>query len=138
MKTGFLYRVAEKYLNEYGDRLREVCFVFPSVRSSLFFQKYIGQISGKALFAPTVTTIDNLFASLSPYRKGDRIELLHILYLNYKRLSHSELEFDDFLNLGEVLLSDFSDIDKYLVDAEKIFANISDLRSLDSDYSFLS
>ena len=138
MKTGFLYRVAEKYLNEYGDRLREVCFVFPSVRSSLFFQKYIGQISGKALFAPTVTTIDNLFASLSPYRKGDRIELLHILYLNYKRLSHSELEFDDFLNLGEVLLSDFSDIDKYPVDAEKIFANISDLRSLDSDYSFLS
>ncbi len=140
--TPFLKQIAKAYLENYQGDLRECLFVFPSRRSSLFFQKYLGQCSGRPMFAPGITTIGELVSTLSPYRKGDRIELLYILYQTYSRVFDEAGEqhagFDDFVGWGEALLADFNDVDKYLVDASRLFANISDLHQLDSGYEFLS
>ena len=37
-----------------------------------------------------------------------------------------------------MLLNDFDDIDKYMVDARMLFRNVSDLKSLDDDFNYLS
>ena len=37
-----------------------------------------------------------------------------------------------------MLLSDFDQVDKYLIDADMLFSNISDLKVLESDFSYLS
>ena len=140
--TPFLKQIAKAYLENYQGDLRECLFVFPSRRSSLFFQKYLGQCNGRPMFAPGITTIGELVSTLSPYRKGDRIELLYILYQKYSQVFDEAGEphagFDDFVGWGEALLADFNDVDKYLVDASRLFANISDLHQLDSGYEFLS
>ena len=41
--------------------------------------------------------------------------------------------FDEFVYWGDVFLNDFDDIDKYLVDAEKLFTNIGDLQKLTAE-----
>ena len=44
---------------------------------------------------------------------------------------------DDFYFWGELLISDFDDVDKNMVDADKLFSNLQDLKNLMDDYEFL-
>lgn len=142
MKNSFLYQIAKVYSAQNEVDLRRCLFVFPSRRSSLFFQKYMGQCSSKPLFSPDIITIGDLFARLSDLRRGDKIELLYILWTQYSAICRDrgrESEgFDEFVSLGETVLADFNDVDKYLADHAKLFTLIGDLRELDSGYDFLS
>ncbi|MBQ7221863.1 MAG: PD-(D/E)XK nuclease family protein [Bacteroidales bacterium] len=139
---GFLYSIAEKFISEYGDGIKDFCFVFPNRRASLFFRKYLGQNSPRPIFSPLLTTISDLFSSLSDLDKGDSIELQYILYKEYSALCPScgmtAESFDEFVDWGETILSDFNDVDRYMVDADALFANVEDLKNLDTDYTFLS
>ena len=134
----FLYKIAEVFYRQYGAELYTHTFVFPNRRAGIFFQKYLAEIAGKPVFSPTVMTIQELFALLSPYQPADKIQLLVMLYGHFVKVSHSEESFDEFLYWGEMLLNDFSDVDKHLVDARQLFRNIRDLRSLETDKSYLT
>lgn len=135
----FLRQVAEIYLERERENLMDACFVFPNRRSSLFFRKYLGQQSGSALFSPPVTTINALFHELSDRLPVDRIKALLMLYQVYRQATQDQEEsLEHFLVWGDMLLNDFSDLDKYLVDPKQLFANVRDLKELDSGYEFLS
>ena len=134
----FLYNVAQAYYNKYGAAVSRYTFVSPNRRAGLFFQKYLAEIAQKPIFSPSILTISDLFERLSGYKKADRIEMLFLLYDIYIDISKSSETFDEFLYWGDMLLNDFDDVDKYLVDAKQLFHNIYDLKEIDSDYSFLS
>lgn len=138
MTTPFLHQIAQTFYARYGNSLHQHVFVFPNRRAGVFFQKYIAEIAEKPVFSPTILTIQELFERLSPYQTADRIELLVLLYELYSRISRSEDTFDDFVYWGEMLLNDFNDVDKYLVDAQQLFRNIKDLREMDGDTSYLN
>ena len=86
MENSFLYQIAKVYTAQTDVELRRCLFVFPSRRSSLFFQKYLGQCSDAPLLSPDIITIGDLFARLSPYRRGDKILLMYILWQFYKNV----------------------------------------------------
>ncbi len=44
---------------------------------------------------------------------------------------------DDFYFWGELLISDFDDVDKNMVDADKLFSNLQGLKNLMDNYDFL-
>lgn len=136
----FLEAVAAKYARR--ESLDRVCFVFPNRRSSVFFRKYLGQQAGKPLFVPALLTIDGLFQQLSGLKPVGRVQALDILYRIYARLLEDEGRqaepFDDFIYWGDVILSDFDDIDKYRVDAGRMLVNLRELKALSSDYDFLN
>ncbi|MDR2955976.1 MAG: PD-(D/E)XK nuclease family protein [Prevotella sp.] len=134
----FLYNVAQVYYKTYGQDISKFTFVFPNRRAGVFFQYYLSQIVGKPIFSPEILTISDLFERLSPYKKADRIEMLFLLYDIYKCISASTETFDEFLYWGEMLLNDFDDVDKYLVDAKQLFSNIHDLKEIDAGFSYLS
>ena len=131
--------MAERFLAETGGELRGYTFVFPNRRSSLFFRRYLGESVSRAVFSPRLTNINDLFSALSGLRSLDKITLLHRLYTVFKdRLEGFSESLDEFIYRGEVILNDFDDIDKYLVDARRLFANISDIKEIDSRYDYLS
>ena len=134
----FLQQVAELFYREYGAQIYRLTFVFPSRRAGVFFQKYLSQIAGKPIFSPRMVTVQELFESLSDLRLADRTELLTILYAQFKLLSNSEDPFDSFLYWGDMLLNDFSDVDKHIVDARQLFGNVTNLKSMEDDKSYLS
>lgn len=136
--TPFLYRIASTFYQQYGDDLYRLTFVFPNRRAGVFFQKYLAEVAEKPIFSPNIITISELFESLSEYRLADRIEMLVMLYDHYRRISESVESFDEFLFWGEMLLNDFSDVDKHLADARQLFRNVQDLKSMDSDMSYLT
>ena len=150
MGEEFLRLVARAYVN-HGMPFGKILFVFPNRRSMKFFQKYLGEeygkLYGKPLFSPQMLTISELFSDISGISQVDPIEAQYILYRNYINLKYPQdpfdvaagkETFDEFLHWGNLILSDFNDIDKYLIDPKQLFTNIHDLKQLDSDYSFLS
>lgn len=133
-----LRKVAEEFYRREGVSIKELCFVFPNRRSGLFFKKYLSQIADKVLFLPSITTFKDLIITMSGKREADKIELLFDIYQAYCEVSGSGESFDDFLYWGEIILSDFDTTDKYRVNASKLFANIKEIKEIESDYSFLS
>ena len=139
MRKEFLRSVAGQFYSLTGGDMRGYCFVFPNRRSSLFFRRYLGECTDRPIFAPRITNINDLFSELSGLRPLDRITLLHRLYSVYReKVPGYDESFDDFIYRGEVILGDFDDIDKYMADAEGLFANIRDLKEIESRYSYLS
>lgn len=134
----FLYQVATLFYQQYGVEIHRLAFVFPNRRAGLFFQKYLSEISERPLFSPSILTINDLFMQLSGKHPADKIQMLFRLYELYKQRSGSSESFDEFIYWGEMLLNDFDDIDKYMVDARMLFRNVSDLKSLDDDFNYLS
>lgn len=136
--TPFLYQIASLFYNRYGAEISKLAFVFPNRRAGLFFQKYLSEVAEKPLFSPTILTINDLFVQLSGKQAADRVGMLFTLYEIYIRHSGSSETFDEFLYWGEMLLNDFDDIDKYMADARMLFTNVTDLREIENDFSFLS
>ena len=134
----FLHQVASVFFREYGTKISRLAFVFPNRRAGLFFCKYLSEIAGKALFAPRILTINDLLTNMSGKQPADRIGMLFRLYHIYSEISRSEETFDEFVYWGEMLLGDFDDVDKYMVNAKMLFTNVTDLRALDDGFDFLS
>ncbi len=139
MAKEFLRSVAETLFSAAGNRLKDYCIVFPNRRSALFFRKYLGETVNMPLFSPRLTTVNDLFASMSGLKVADRITLLARLYGVFTScVAGFDEPFDDFIYRGEVLLGDFDDIDKYLVDAQALYGNISDLKEIESRYDYMT
>ncbi len=134
----FLLQVARHYFSAGG--LERLCFIFPNRRAEVFFRKYLGELvrdSGQPMMSPAVCTMNDFFYGAAGVGEADQISLLLELYDCYCALNPQHESLDDFIFWGGVLLSDFNDVDKYLVKAESLFANISDLRKMQDSYEYL-
>lgn len=117
--------------------LSQCLFCFPNRRSALFFSRHLQQAFGGACCLPSFTTISELFGLFSTRRVADRTTLLFRLFQVYDRLSQRQVRetFDQFVYWGDMLLSDFDDVDKYLVDADSLFSNVRDLKEIEARFA---
>lgn len=129
----FLHSVAHRIWDEHQNDIDRVLVVFNNRRAGLFLQQQMLSLSDKPFFLPRIIGIDDLVAELGNTTIAPHEFLLFELY-NIHRQQESEEQhyqsFEDFISLGEMMLTDFSEIDLYCVDAEKLFSNIRELRRL--------
>lgn len=133
----FLQLVAQDLYTKIGNDLSRTAIVFPNKRASLFFNEYLAAQSDRPLWSPAYVSISELFRQLSPLKPGDPIRLVCELYKVFREETRSEETLDDFYFWGELLISDFDDVDKNLVDADRLFSNLQDLKNIMDDYDFL-
>ena len=133
----FLQLVAQDLYKKIGNDLSRVAIVFPNKRASLFFNEYLAAQSDRPIWSPAYVSISELFRQLSPWKSGDPIRLVCELYKVFREETRSEETLDDFYFWGELLISDFDDADKNLVDADRLFSNLQDLKNIMDDYDFL-
>ncbi|OIP82319.1 MAG: hypothetical protein AUK44_08020 [Porphyromonadaceae bacterium CG2_30_38_12] len=133
--NSFLFRVAEAYFTHYKQDISNFTFVFPNRRAGLFFRKYIAQLTPKPLFSPEICTINECFEATSELQNADRLSNLFLIYQLYKSVSQTDESFDAFVFWGDMLLTDFDQVDKYLVDAKQLFTNITELNEIDRLYN---
>ncbi|MGF7140022.1 PD-(D/E)XK nuclease family protein [Roseimarinus sediminis] len=134
----FLGEVADYLFKRNSNELDRLTVVFPNRRAGLFFQKYLSTLSQRPFFSPNIITISELVSELASVQLIENNRLVTELYEVYSRLLKSNETLDDFFYWGEMMLSDFNDLDKYLVDARQLFQNIQSLREIDSGFDFLS
>ena len=138
----FLKQVADHYYNR-GD-IGECCFVFPNRRSMVFFSRFLseavknGGVMTRPIVAPEMLTINDFFHKMGGVRSIDRVRLLIELYECYRECNPKCEALDEFIFWGDVILADFNDVDKYLVDPKQLFANISDLKKIQDTYTYLT
>ena len=133
----FLQLVARDLYAKIGNDLSRTAIVFPNKRASLFFNEYLATETDRPLWSPAYVSISELFRQLSPLKSGDPIRLVCELYKVFREETRSEETLDDFYFWGELLISDFDDVDKNLVDADKLFSNLQELKNIMDDYDFL-
>jgi hypothetical protein len=132
----FLKLVAEHLTSCHGEKVHEVCLLFPGRRAGVFFMKHFSEyVRNKPVWLPQIKTISELISDLSDLSVADPLILNYELFQVYKEIHKSEETFDTFYPFGEMLLNDFDDIDKYLVDTRQIFKNISDLKDIDNSFA---
>jgi hypothetical protein len=98
MGKEYLRSVAQVFITNHREELRNFCFVFPNKRSSLFFRKYLSETAEAPVFSPSFTTINELFGAISGLVVLDKITLLYRLYCSFAKVIKDYKEsFDDFL-----------------------------------------
>jgi CRISPR/Cas system-associated exonuclease Cas4 (RecB family) len=133
----FLYELAEKLYREHPHP-EVVTLVFPNRRASLYFRKYLSQVIEKPTFSPRLITVEEFIHAYSTLAVPDKLELIHRLYQAYQVVTHTEEDFDRFYFWGEMLVRDFDEVDKYLVNAPLLFTDLSNQKELDSKFDFLT
>ena len=135
--TPFLKQVADHYYNE--GKIEDKCFVFPNRRSMVWFRKHLcSAVKDVPLLAPQMLTINDFFSRVSGVPASDRVRLLLELYDSYKALNPKAESLDEFIFWGDVILADFNDVDKYLVDPKQLFANVADFKALQDTFEYLT
>ena len=133
----FLQLVAHDLYTKIGNDLSRTVLVFPNKRANLFFNEYLAEESDQPIWSPAAMSISDLLQKLSVQKVGEPIRLVCELYKVFKEETESRETLDDFYFWGELLISDFDDVDKNMVDADKLFSNLQDLKNLMDDYEFL-
>lgn len=136
MKT-FLESVAEDLYKKIGNDLSHTAVVFPNKRAGLFFNEHLAAQSEQPIWSPAYVSISELFRKLSPWKVGDPIRLVCELHKVFCQETNSEETLDDFYFWGELLISDFDDVDKNMVDTDRLFTNLHELKEIGNDYQFL-
>jgi len=133
----FLAYVAEDIIRKYGTDLSHIAIVFPNKRASLFLNEHLARLAGHPMWSPAYVTISDLFRQQSSLTVADPIKLVSDLHKSFCLCTGSQETLDKFYGWGQLLLSDFDDIDKNMADADRVFANLRDIHELD-DISYLT
>ena len=134
----FLSQCAEYIHRKHAGEMQDICLVFPNRRAGVFFTAYLQKQIQGAEIGPAVTTVNELFSGFSEFFPGERLQLISLLYDVFKAHTQTSETFDEFYFWGEILLADFNDIDRYLVNAEDLFRNIADIREIESLFDYLT
>ena len=123
MKT-FLENIAEELLKDGGNDFSKTCIVLPNRRAGVFLRDAISRQSNKAIWAPTVLSIEDFVFSLSEVVKADQTTLLFSFYEVYRQSVSDPQTIELFANWAPTFLSDVNELDLNLIDAEDIFAQL--------------
>lgn len=138
----FLKAVAQVYASRWKNR-EELCFVLPNRRSCAFLTDNFNQLTGtRAAIAPRIVSIADFTEQLSERVVDSRIDLLFLLYDQYRSYIKSEdtvddsmaVSFDNFRIWADTLLEDFNDVEMWMVPTRMLFKNVSNLREIESSY----
>lgn len=128
-----------KFLEELAEHIHanypnpgKVCIVSPNKRAGIFLRKYLSEKYKKTVFAPTVFGIEDFFIHLSGFTIADKFEQLFIFYKIHQQIEKTNAEtIDSFASWATTLLSDFNELDQYLVDSNKFFSSLNADRALE-------
>ena len=133
----FLEYVAEDIISKYGTDLSHTVVVFPNKRASLFLNDHLARQARHPIWSPVYITISELFRRLTTLQTADPIKLVCDLHKSFCLKTGSSETLDKFYGWGQLLISDFDDMDKNMADADRVLANLRDIHELD-DISYLT
>src|SRR4030095_9312368 len=131
----FLERFADELLNKYGENISRICVIFPSRRAGIYFKKYLSMKIDTPIWAPAVSAIQDFISKYSSYPVSDKLSLVFELFEVFKKHGPEE-SFDKFYPWGEMLLNDFDEIDKNLVNADHLFRILHEYKKVEGEFEF--
>jgi len=128
----FLHDIIEKLIDE-GVDFQKSIFILPNKRAGLFLKQILSQQLKQTLFSPEILSSQEFISQLSEIKQLDNINALFKFYEVYSELTPSDKteSFDQFSSWAQILMNDFTEIDRYLIDPNKIFDYLSAIKEID-------
>ena len=117
--ASFLQLLAKDIIRKYGTDFADLTIIFPNKRAGLFLAEELSRQIDRPVWMPEILTLTEYIEKHSGLKKAETLSLIIKLYKSYTAVSGSSEKFEDFYFWGNMLLADFDDIDKYLVDAKE-------------------
>jgi len=129
--TSFLEDVVAEVEMKY-ETFEDLIFVLPSKRAGTFLRKALAEKADKTFFAPDIYSIEEFIEKISGLAYATQTQQLFYLYKTYiSRKPDPQDNFYSFSKWGQTLLQDINEIDRYLIDAEKLFDSLSDIQEME-------
>ena len=129
----FITQIAD-YILENQWSLEDLVIILPSVRARKYLEMELASKFDHPIFAPKILTIDNWIKGASTLKVVDKLNILFELYRVHLAIEEDAVNrsFDTFYNWATILLADFEEIDKYLVDPKQLFKNLKDVKDIEN------
>lgn len=129
----FLNLIAHHIHTHYKDSVESVCIVLPSKRGAIFLKDHFHKVFTKTTWLPDIQSAEEFIEELSGLKQADEIDLIAFLYESYLACFTGEKEpFDKFSKWGHLMIQDFNEIDRYLVDAKQIYQNLAHIKEIEN------
>lgn len=130
----FLGHIADRILASHGSRMEEICLVFPTRRSKVYFIDELRKRQhGRTFFLPQILTFDALIEEMTAFRIADQSEIAwYLLFVCNNPGADFHQQPDEVLTFGNILISDFNQTDLHLVDANWFIDYLSEAKALET------
>lgn len=128
----FIYDVL-KQLKHNNVSISKLTFIVPSKRAGLFLKHELSKVEQQTIFAPAILSIEEFVSSISQLQSISNTELLFEFYSVYKTLTkpaHQDA-FVTFSKWAQIVLQDFNEVDRYLIEPEAIFTQLSAIKAME-------
>lgn len=130
--TSFLDKIAQRVFTDFPESFENLTLVLPNKRARVFLIEKLKNKTDKTFFAPKIISIEEFIYDISKIKAIDNIELLFCFYEVYKSLTPAEntQDFETFSNWAKMLIGDFNEIDRYLLNPERVFSYLKDIEDI--------
>jgi len=126
----FIDRVADEYIQRI-ESAPKTEIIFPTRRAALYLHQSLSKRINQPIWTPQTTTLDQFVKREMNTQFLEPLEGLFELHRIFDSVSKDEISFDRFSKWGRMMLNDFSEIDRYLVDPKAFFNHLEAYKKLD-------
>ena len=128
----FLKDVVKEILSK-TQNLSNHTFILPSRRAGVFLKEQLKLSLTTTSILPKIISVEEFIAELSSINLIESTTLLFEFYHIYKENTPSKEtdSFDKFSTWATILLQDFNEIDRHLIDTAYIFSYLKDIKRLE-------
>jgi ATP-dependent helicase/nuclease subunit B len=129
----FLNYIAQYIFDHHENETEQLCIVLPNKRGALYLKQHLAKVYRRTIWLPAIISAEELVAELSGLQQADSIDLICDLYLAYATVLKDKAEpFDAFAKWGNLMLQDFNEADRYLVDTKALYQNLREIKEIEN------
>ncbi|MDO1502060.1 PD-(D/E)XK nuclease family protein [Winogradskyella maritima] len=132
----FIDEVLKSVLSKSFD-FKNLIFVLPSKRAGTQLKKSLAESVTETTFSPLILSIEEFVEQLSELNPISNTELLFEFYKVYLKVTpQKDVEsFESFAKWAQIIIQDFNEIDRYLIESNQIFDYLKDIQELKSHWA---
>lgn len=133
LNLSFLNQLVNLLLKDNSENLSELTIILPNKRAKVFLLQELKNSVSSTIFAPEIISIEEFIQNIAGIRAIDTIELLFEFYDVYLSITEKSQQdtFENFANWAKILIQDFNEIDRYLLDATKILNYLENIKEIE-------
>lgn len=132
INNSFLDKIAAVLIDDYAQDLTDTIVVLPNKRAKIFLIDALKKQVATNILSPEIISIEDFIQDISQIRTVDPIELLFEFYEVYLSITDKAQQqtFEQFANWAKMLLQDFNEIDRYLLDPTHVLSYLKDIEDI--------
>ncbi|MFO0322384.1 MAG: PD-(D/E)XK nuclease family protein [Bacteroidota bacterium] len=131
--TPFLKLVANYIHEHHQTKTESLCVVLPNKRGAIYLKQHLASVFKKTIWLPTILSAEELISHLSGMQLADQVDLMCDLYVAYCTVLKDKAEpFETFAKWGNLMLQDFNEADRYLIDTKALYQNLREIKEIEN------